>query len=66
VVLSGDESREVADDKLAEAAADAVKRNGVLTNQLEVHTTTGQPALAGTSSHRCKKRSNKNKNVKKT
>jgi len=40
VVLSGDESREVADDKLAEAAADAVKRNGVLTNQLEVHTTT--------------------------
>jgi len=36
VVLTGDESYEEADDKLIEAAADVVKRNGVLNNQLEV------------------------------
>jgi len=36
VVLSGDESYEVADDKLVEVAADIVKRNTVLTNQIEV------------------------------
>jgi len=36
VVLSGDESYEAADDKLIEAAADVVKHNGVLTNQIEV------------------------------
>jgi len=38
VVLTGDESADVVDDKLIETAADFVKQNGVMANQIEVCT----------------------------
>lgn len=36
VVLTGDESADVVDDKLIETVTDFVKQNVVMTNQLEV------------------------------
>ena len=36
--MTGDESADVVDDKLIETAADFVKQNGVMANQIEVCT----------------------------